>query len=143
MSKLAKTLLTVAGISFLFNIVWENLQALLYKGYSNFWQHFSICFNAALGDVAIILLLYLFLAVIHKSIFWVTKVSVVDVLLLIIAGAVIAIGIEKWALDTGRWQYASAMAIIPYIEVGLLPVIQMMLLPSFSFYLTKKIHDNR
>lgn len=46
---LAKRWLPVAaffGGSFLLNLLWENLQAPLYVGYTSFAQHFWICFKA-------------------------------------------------------------------------------------------------
>lgn len=138
MSKLIRTLLIIAGISLVLNLVWENLQAPLYQGYDSFWQHLPICSVASLGDVLIILVLYFVMAVVNKDIHWITKMSKSDVLILIVIGALVAVGIEKWALATERWQYGSAMPLIPYVEVGLLPVIQMSLLPLLAFYISKR-----
>lgn len=138
MYKLVRTLLIVVGISFLLNIVWENLQAPLYQGYGNFWQHFSICSISSLGDVLIILILYLVLATINRDMFWIAKMHRTDIVSLIILGALVAIGIENWALNVGRWRYESTMPIIPYIEVGLLPVSQMSLLPFLTYYISKR-----
>lgn len=39
------------GGSFLFHLLWENLQAPLYKGYTSFAQHFGICLKATFGDM--------------------------------------------------------------------------------------------
>lgn len=139
MNTLAKTLLAVSGISLLLNLVWENAQAPLYQGYSNFWQHLPICSIASLGDVLIILVLYFVMAIVNRDMFWITKINRADVAILIVIGALVAIGIEKWALATGRWQYDSAMPLIPYVEVGLLPVIQMTLLPLLTYYISKRI----
>lgn len=138
MNTLLKTLLTVAGVSLLLNIVWENAQAPLYQEYSNFWQHLLICSVASLGDVLVILVLYLVLAIANRDMLWVAKMSKKDVAISIILGALVSIGIEKWALATGRWQYDS-MPLIPYIEVGLLPVLQMSLLPLLVYYFSKRV----
>lgn len=129
----------IAGVSFLLNVAWENLQAPLYQGYSNFWQHFPICSVASLGDVLIILVLYFVLAVINRDMLWIKKISKGDVILIISLGALVAVGIEKWALATLRWQYASAMPLIPYAEVGLLPVLQMIVLPVVTYYISKRV----
>ncbi len=138
MSKLAKTLLIVAGISLLLNFVWENLQAPLYQGYSNFWQHLPICSVASLGDVLIIFVLYFLWAIIKKDPLWISKMSKLDVILLITVGALIAVLIEKWALGTARWEYTSTMPLIPYANVGLLPILQMVILPWASYRLARK-----
>lgn len=137
MNKLTKTLLIITGTSLVLNLAWENLQAPLYQGYSNFWQHLPICSIASLGDVLIILVLYFVLAIVNRDMFWISKMNRIDVAVLIILGALVAIGVEKWALATERWQYSSAMPLIPYIEVGLLPVLQMSLLPLFTYYIGK------
>ena len=139
MGKAVKILFIVAGVSFLLNIAWENLQAPLYQGYSNFWQHLPICSIASLGDVLIILLLYLVLAIINKDILWVAKISKREVIILIVLGVLVAVGIEKWALTTLRWQYTSTMPLIPFVEVGLLPIFQMGILPLFTFYVSRRI----
>ena len=138
MSRLTKIIFTVSGIGFLLNAVWENLQAPLYQGYTDFWQHLSICSVASLGDVLLILVIYFILAIINRDVFWVTKMSRVDVILVITLGVLIAVGIEKWALDIGRWQYVSSMPLIPYTNVGLLPILQMAILPWVTYRLTRK-----
>lgn len=141
MSKLTKTLLTVTGVGLLLNVVWENLQAPLYQGYNNFWQHFPICFVASLGDMLVIVILYFLIVAVKKDVFWIVKIDKVDLAILIVAGAIIAITIEKGALYIGRWEYTSAMPLIPYIDIGFFPVVQMMLLPVSAFYFTKKLYD--
>jgi len=140
-NRLSKILLTVAGVSFLFNIIWENLQAPLYQWHGNFWQQLPICFIASLGDVLIILILYFILATLNRNVFWTAKLSRTDAIIVIVLGVLIAVGIEKWALAVGRWQYNSAMPLIPYVEVGLLPVLQMALLPLLAYYASKYIVD--
>jgi len=139
MNKLIKILLIIAGISLVLNLVWENLQAPLYQGYSSFWQQLPVCSVASLGDALIILVLYFVLAIVNKDMLWITKMSRADVAVLIVIEALVAIGIEKWALTTGRWQYDSAMSLIPYVEIGFLPVIQMILLPILTYYISKRI----
>ena len=138
MGKPSKILFIVAGISFLLNVVWENLQAPLYQGYSNFWQHLPICSIASLGDVLIILLLYFILAIFNKDIYWITKMSKIDILTVIFLGMLVAVGIEKWALDIARWHYASSMPLIPYTNVGLFPILQMAILPWATYRLARK-----
>lgn len=134
-----KILLLVAGIGLLLNLAWENLQAPLYQGYGDFWQHLLICSIASLGDLLIILVLYFVLAIVRRNMFWILKMSRFDVVTVIALGALVAIGIEKWALATLRWQYDPAMTLIPYVGVGLLPVLQMTLLPLIAYYISKRI----
>lgn len=138
MNTLTKTLLIVTGISLVLNLAWENFQAPLYQGYSNFWQHLPICSIASFGDVFIILVLYFVLALVNRDMLWISKMNRVDVAGVIVLGVLVAIGIEKWALATERWQYNLSMPLIPYVKIGLLPVLQMGLLPLLTYYIGKR-----
>lgn len=50
---------------------------------------------------------------------------------------IFAVILEKWALATGRWMYADTMPIIPFLNVGLTPAIQLGILG----YIPLKISD--
>lgn len=39
------------------------------------------------------------------------------------------------ALLLGKWSYAPTMPLVPYLRVGLMPILQMTLLLPLSFYL--------
>lgn len=57
---------------------------------------------------------------------------------LVVLGAGAAILIETLALTLGWWRYSSTMPIIPVgRDIGLLPVLQMALLPSVAFLLAR------
>jgi hypothetical protein len=58
------------------------------------------------------------------------------------AGLVIGIGVEWMALHfTRQWSYTSRMPLLPAPEVGIAPVIQMLVLPPLIFRLV--IRRNR
>lgn len=128
-----KYITTLVIIAFLLHVVWENAQAPLYAGYQSFSQHFSICFVGAIGDVLITILALAF--------FWLLKKSLprtgADFLALAIIGFVVAVAIEQNALLLGKWHYAPTMPFIPYLRVGLAPILQMTILLPLSFYLAK------
>ncbi|HLG54253.1 MAG TPA: hypothetical protein VI485_02915 [Vicinamibacterales bacterium] len=50
------------------------------------------------------------------------------------AGAVSAVIVERVAVETGRWTYNDLMPILPVVNVGLWPILQMSLLPPLAFY---------
>ena len=50
-----------------------------------------------------------------------------------IIGFIAAVLIEKYALQTNRWQYNELMPIIPFINVGLTPAIQLGVLSYIIF----------
>jgi len=59
--------------------------------------------------------------------------------LIIIAGLIVAIALERFALSTGRWAYNDLMPIIPLLATGLTPTIQLGLLGFLSFKLANKL----
>lgn len=57
---------------------------------------------------------------------------------IVVFGLIIAIGIEEYALATGRWSYNVYMPLIPFLHIGLTPTVQLGLLGYFIFQLQKK-----
>lgn len=125
-----KYITTLVIVAFVLHIIWENIQAPLFAGYESFPQHFSMCFVGTVGDVLITLSVLAFLWLLKKD---VTRSA--DFLGLAIIGFVIAVAIEQNALLADKWDYASAMPIIPWLNVGLVPTIQMTILLPLSFYI--------
>lgn len=119
-------------VGFLLNLVWENVQAPLYEGYTNFWNHFMKCFWASLMDAAVILLLFFLLAIWHKDFYWIRKINWKNGLALIFAGAAIAIVFEYWAFQNQAWRYTEKMPVVTDLKIGISPLLQMMLLPLLT-----------
>lgn len=126
-------IITLVVVAFLLHLLWENAQAPLYAGYQSFPQHFPICFVGTLGDVVITLLVLVFIRLLKTD----APKATADFLALAIIGFIIAVAIEQNALLAGKWSYASAMPVIPWINVGMMPIIQMTILLPLSFCLAK------
>ena len=120
-------------LAYFLNLVWENAQAPLYQGDVNFWR----CAVASLGDVAMIGIVYLAVALIFRNSNWISQFDLKHVFPTLSIGFLVAVGVEKWGLYTGRWEYAE-MPIWPLLNVGLLPILQMLIIPSLVFYGMKK-----
>lgn len=115
--------------AFILNAVWENLHAFLYDNYMGGAITQFILLRATLSDAVIITIIalpFVFVSSLRKQ-SWV----------LIIIGLVIAISIEWYALQTGRWAYNTYMPIVPILRVGLTPMIQL----GFLGYLSFKIQE--
>lgn len=112
-----KTYLKVSFFAFLLNFLWENLHAPLYLHYRGGAISEWILLRAALVDAAIILALVFLLH--SRSSFsrrpW----------FIFFFGLLVAVVLEKWALATGRWAYGPSMPIVPWLNVGLTPAIQL------------------
>lgn len=136
--KIGKQIIFLSFIAFVLHIIWENAQAPLFQGYASFSQHFTMCLIGTVGDVAITLVVYFIVALLKNNFNWIATINKKDIAVIAVIGFLIAIGIEWRALLFGRWNYTNIMPIIPYLKVGLTPILQMILLLPLSIYLTKK-----
>ena len=136
--KKARLIFSVFIIGFLLNLIWENAQAPLYEGYTNFWNHFMTCFWASLVDAAIVLLLFGLLAIWYKDFYWIKYINWKVATALVLLGGGIAVGFEQWAFNKNMWSYADSMPVV-FLNTGLSPLLQMMLLPLLSYCSIRKI----
>ena len=134
-----RLILTIFFIGFFLNLVWENVQAPLYEGYTNFWDHFIMCFWASLVDAAVILLLHSLFAIWYKDLFWIKHLNWKNGLLLMLAGVAVALGFEYWAFENEVWAYTERMPVVGVLEIGLSPLLQMMLLPLITLYVSYRM----
>ena len=131
--------ITTILLAFLFNVAWEILQMPLFKGGVYEWQHILFCVLASVADVITVLLIYFGFALIYKNALWVKKLNPNRIIVLILTGGVGAVLAEVWQLSIGTWSYASAMPLIPVVNVGLSPVLQFMILPVLIYRLSFKM----
>jgi hypothetical protein len=120
-----KRILAIFFVAFVLNVLWENLHSVLYVNYMGGRISEFILLRAAFWDavmITAICLPFLFISGLKKY-DW----------LIILIGIIISVGIELWALSTGRWMYNDLMPIIPMFSVGLTPTIQLGLLGFISF----------
>ena len=111
---------------FLFNLIWEQLHSFLYVSYQGGPITFFILLRAAIFDAAVILVLIWLLRQLPRS--W------QSLWLLLAFSLVVSIGIEWWALNTDRWVYKASMPIVPLINTGLTPTIQLGFLALLVYY---------
>ncbi len=113
-------------IAFVLNALWEYTHAIFYIHYEGGAVYDIMLFRATLFDASVITLFaYPFLAYSYlKNKLW----------LMVLLITIFAIGFEVWALETGRWAYIESMPIVPVIEVGFTPIIQLGLLAYISVW---------
>lgn len=127
-----KKLLLVFLIAFALNLVWEFAHSRLYVSYRGGEISNTILFYVSAMD-GIYILAFVALAEffkIKKSTF------------IIIGGLLWAIALELWAQETGRWVYAAAMPIIPLLNIGLTPAVQLALTGYIASWYTFRISRN-
>lgn len=107
------------------NSIWEVGQLPWFDGFANFHllaalQH---CAWYTLVDAVIVLCLYALGAWGYGTWGWGLRLQGRDGLWLPLVGMLVAIVIERLALERGRWQYSPHMPVLPGVTVGLLPVL--------------------
>ncbi len=122
--------------SFLLNFVWEIAQLPLYQGYAFDAKHIALCGLASVADAIMVLLLYFVFATLYKQPFWIKHINIQRSLMLIVIGGIGAILAELKHLSQDNWVYSSSMPIVPFVNVGLSPVLQFMFMPVLSYYLS-------
>jgi hypothetical protein len=116
------------------NFVWEMAQAPLYQPMGTFWHATVRCAMASLGDELIIILIALLGSLVSRSPDWWVRSQTRSYVAAAAGGLVIAIVVERWGLDTGRWTYGSRMPVLPGTDLGLSPLTQMTVLVPLTFY---------
>ncbi len=128
---MVRQLIYIFVIAFILNIAWENFHSLLYIHYKGNSLTELILLRAAFFDAVVITILsYPFLKLTTlKGKLWVMIVVLV----------IFAICLETWALQTNRWAYHDSMPIIPIVQTGLTPTIQLGLLAYIAVSTSRKI----
>jgi len=132
-------LMRIVIISFLLNSIWELAHSPLYQLHQYDFQHVSICFLASLADTIFVLLIIFLFGLVFKNVFWVNHLTVSRIIVLAIVGAIGATIGEMWHTSKGDWVYANYMPLIPWLGVGVSPVLQFTILPLIIFVVNRKI----
>lgn len=124
-----KKVLWVFGVAFLLNAVWENLHSVFYISYKAGAITEFILLRAALFDAFVITLMalpFLFLQMFKKR-RW----------CIVIFGILIGICNEWYGLSTARWAYDVSMPLIPLLNVGITPALQLGVLGYLSVVVSR------
>ncbi len=115
------------------NYLWELAQAPLFIGsdLQNVWVH---CFVAAIGDGLILVLILAIGWCVWRRWDWFIKPKLAGYTLMLVSGLAIAGVIEWLAVHVvHRWSYTTAMPLLPMLDIGVVPVVQMLVLPPLVF----------
>ncbi|MBA3520493.1 MAG: cytochrome c biogenesis protein CcdA, partial [Rhizobiales bacterium] len=126
--------------AFLLNFVWEFLQAPFFEAVPNVphWEGVKLCSIATLGDAAIMLFAFWCVAAAAQTRAWILSPRRRHLAGFAGVGVAITIGLEWSALVTGRWQYSEAMPVIPFLEIGLVPILQWIFVPLVTAWFVRR-----
>ena len=126
-----KRLLLVFIIALILNFLWEELHSVLYVQHQNGPVTNFVLFRAALFDALIITLLaipFLKFEFLAKRL-WI----------FVILAVLFSIGLELFAIKTNRWEYSPNMPLVPFLNTGLTPTIQLGLLGYGTLLLMRRL----
>jgi hypothetical protein len=133
-------LLPTFAIAFPLSFVWEMLQMFAYAPFGqSAAQTWLFCGLASLADALYIALLYWFGTRLTRDRSWIAQLSWRRLLALTLTAIVSATLIERIALSLGLWRYSDAMLQVPLLDVGFLPIIQLIVLPLMTFWFVRQL----
>jgi len=137
--QLGSTVAVIFVVAVLANYLWELAQAPLYVGMESFralWWH---CFVASLGDGLLVLGIFATGWGGLRQHTWFMHPGVAGYGLMMLTGLVIGITTEWVAVHIcARWMYTAWMPRVPGLAIGLVPVLQMLVLPPLIFHLVAR-----
>lgn len=131
-SALRSYLFMVAG----FNFLWEIAQLPFYT----LWQTATpttIAFaviHCAAGDVVIAITALVLCLIIVGNSDWPKSQSILMSACVVMAGLIYTIYSERMNIANGAWAYSDLMPTIPWLDVGLTPIFQWILIPSYCLW---------
>ena len=134
-----KFLLVLFVISVALNYIWEIAQAPLFVGMDSSDAIAWHCFVASLGDGIILWIIQGLGWATFKRWNWSVQPGSRQMVLMVSSSFVITILIEWFAVHwQHRWAYTDNMPRIPVLDLGLTPILQMLILSPLIFLLTHK-----
>lgn len=135
MRVLAAAMGRVVAIAFALNWVWEAAHAVAYvESQGTFAERLRHCLPMAMTDAAWTAGLWAISGGLWPS---APRWNPTHLAMLAVLGAMTAVGLERVALTTDRWTYNALMPIIPVLNVGFWPVLQMTVLPVVTVCLAE------
>jgi hypothetical protein len=132
-----RTLATLFAISVPPNFIWEVAQMPLYVEDGKLLEFAAHCIVPSLGDGVIVLMIFGVGWIVWRRVDWFVRTAWSARILMLMTGLVIAVLVEWVAVyGFGRWSYTANMPLLPVLNIGLSPVLQMLLLPPALFKAT-------
>ena len=122
------------------NFLWEMAQAYAYSGMPpSSLEATLMCGRASLIDGVLVLGIFGGGVVVFSRIDWAERPGLPGYFFMVAAGFLVSVIIELNAVyRVGKWGYRETMPLLPPWEVGVLPVLQMLLLPPVIFLLSRR-----
>lgn len=114
------------------NFAWEMGQSVLFAPMGNVWQGTWRCLRASLGDGVVVVLLFAGGWLVFGRRLWIVQSGGAGYVFVVILGVLIAAVLEAVAIYEGRWAYRPEMPTVPGLGIGLIPLLQMAVVPVIA-----------
>jgi len=134
--------LIIFVLGFILNIIWEHLHDVFYVTHMEVGSAIRAYFVVGVIDALLVMLIYWVIVLQTRDFYWIFKLKKYW-LFAAMLGLLISYIIEVrnvYFLKT--WSYNELMPIIPYLGVGITPILQMIISPLLTFYISTKIISN-
>lgn len=140
MKKTIKIILLIAIVSAVLHYSWEYWQCDIFYTMGSDTNHTLLMLSATFGDVMMTIALYLLLSFVNRNFNWVVSPwHSKDYVIITLYALFLSFYFEISALFTNRWGYSDAMPLIPTTNIGMVPVIQLLILFPLTFLISKYI----
>lgn len=127
---LARRLTMLFVVADLVNYPWERMQSQRYIDPGGASIPWGLCLAASLADGLFVLMIFGmgWMALGRRT--WFEQPGVEGYLVMLTSGGTISVGIEWTTVHVLRWwTYDEQMPLVPLVNIGMVPVIQMLMLP--------------
>lgn len=137
---LCNPILNFLFFSFVLNATWEWIQSPFFVDITTdlntiIWY----CIHCTLGDTLLLLVGFILISVYHKNMNWIYHVHLRHYTILSVFGfsyTLISEYINVYIKH--NWSYSQIMPLLPFINVGLVPLVQWIILPPVIVFITKR-----
>lgn len=118
------------GLAVVVNYPWERAQSGLYVLPGGAEVEWWMCALASVADGLMVLLIFQISRLVIGQREWYLRPRARGYVVLLLAGAVVSTVVEWSTIHVGQlWAYSPRMPVIPWLNVGLAPLGQMLVLP--------------
>jgi len=137
--RLSQFFAVVVLASLVVNEIWEMAQMSAYIDTARHsWSStLTLCTRATVGDVGIVVGIYAMGVLATGDPSWGLHARWNMYATTAVLGLAYATLVEHAALAAGRWSYSEQMPLVPWLNAGLWPLLQMMLLPPLTFWIAR------
>lgn len=132
------------SIVFLLHFFWEMAHAGLYvPHFLGIADFIFIHLRAAFGDVVLTALVYFFGALFFRDTKWFLERRFSPHAFTTFCSFLVSVFVEKIALLSGRWEYSPLMPLLPFLHVGVSPVLQFVGISLVTLSFFRFVYKNR